>query len=225
MPRYNNALEVRFNVINDARWQILNRMPSVEEIIASGAVQDRDGWAFMVRSADRTLTPYYFDSSLQEIFPFTTGIAAPKGCYRQLVGNGVDLEFIVEHGLNSADVQGFVWERDGDRFYRVECEIFKIANSTTLLGFGFSEPPTKNQYEIEVFSFAGLTGGAAPAPITGSGSGMTTAQVQDIVRSILDSDATARADVVDLVAVAIASNKLVRDQIVELILTTLESSK
>jgi hypothetical protein len=144
MPRYSNTLEVRFNVIDQHRWEIYDVMPSVADLSASEALK-RDGWVFFVRSAS-FIIPYYFDARSLTILPFAGNIVVAPRKFRTRIGNGSDKEVIVAHGLNSPDVDGTAWEVVDTRRYKIECEIFKVDDNQ--MGFSFSEPPSQNSIEV-----------------------------------------------------------------------------
>jgi hypothetical protein len=191
MPRYSSDLEVRFFVIKNARWQILDTMPSVADIAASGQVGDRDAWVFFVREAGGTLKPYYFDSQQRKIFPFaiaSTTTEAPtviaRQSHREEVGNGIDREFLIQHRLNSWDVDVSVWEQGGDRTYEVECDVFKIPGSLNSVGVAFSRPPAVNQFEVQVMS--GVSGNVTLMPSDGEVSGDVQAAVLNLLANNVD---------------------------------------
>lgn len=144
MPRYSNTLEVRFNVIDQHRWEIYDTMPSVADLSASEALK-RDGWVFFVR-VKGVATPYYFDAQSRSILPFAGNIVIAPRKFRGRIGNGTDKEIIVNHGLNSLDVDASAWEFLETRRYKIECEMFKIDENQ--MGFGFSEAPAQNAIEV-----------------------------------------------------------------------------
>src|SRR5919202_2181169 len=113
MPRYSNTLEVRFNIIDQHRWEIYDAMPSVADFGAAEALK-RDGWVFFVR-VKGVVTPYYFDAQSLSILPFAGNIVIAPRKFRARIGNGTDKEIIVNHGLNSLDVQASAWEFVGTR--------------------------------------------------------------------------------------------------------------
>jgi hypothetical protein len=144
VPRYSNTLEVRFNVVEEHRWEVYQEMPSVAQLGASEALK-RDGWVFFVRDSDR-IVPYYFDASSLTIYPFTGNVVVAPRKLRTRIGNGTDREFIVNHGFNSLDVDASAWEFVATRRYRIECNIFKVDENS--IGFEFSEPPTQDAIEV-----------------------------------------------------------------------------
>ncbi len=144
MPRYSNTLEVRFNVIEQHRWEVYDVMPSVADLSVDEALR-RDGWVFFVR-VKGVVTPYYFDAQSRTILPFAGNIVIAPRKFRGRIGNGIDREIIVNHGLNSLDVDATVWEFVNERRYRIECEIFKVDENQ--MGFDFSEPPDQDAIEV-----------------------------------------------------------------------------
>jgi hypothetical protein len=146
MPRYSSTLEVRFNVIDQHRWEIYETMPSVANLSAAEALK-RDGWVFFVR-IDGVIKPYYFDAQSLTIFPFSGNVIIAPRRFRGRIGNGVDTEIIVNHGLNSLDADGSAWEFVGTRRHRIECEIFKVDENQ--MGFGFSEAPQQDAIEVTI---------------------------------------------------------------------------
>jgi len=152
MPIYSSTLKVRFNILEEARWQVLDEMPSVEEIVQSGLIQKRDAWVFFVRETGGKLTPYYFDAVRKAIFPFTGTITTTRPVHRELIGDGVNREIIVTHNLGW-NVTALVWEKAADgRWYQVTCDIFKDENALDQIGFFFSDPPRVEQFMVEIFA-------------------------------------------------------------------------
>ncbi len=144
MPRYANTLEVRFNVVDQHRWEIYELMPSVADLSASEALK-RDGWVFFVKTQS-IIVPYYFDAQTRTILPFAGNVTVAPQRLRTRIGNGTDKEIIVTHGFNSLDFDGSAWEFAGTRRYRIECEIFKVDENQ--MGFGFSDPPAQDAVEV-----------------------------------------------------------------------------
>jgi len=146
MPRYSNTLEVRFNIVDQHRWEVYDTMPSVAELSTSEALR-RDGWVFFVRGSDR-IVPYYFDARSKAILPFAGNLVVAPRKVRTRIGNGTDTEIIVNHGLKSLDVDASAWELVGTHRYRIECEIFKVDENQ--IGFGFSIPPAQDAIEVVI---------------------------------------------------------------------------
>jgi len=146
MPRYSSNLEVRFNVVDQHRWEIYDTMPSVANLSAAEASK-RDGWVFFVR-IDGIVVPYYFDAHSLTILPFTGNVVIAPRRFRGLIGNGTDKEIIVNHQLNSLDADGSAWEFVDTRRYKIECEIFKVDKNQ--MGFSFSEPPKQDAIEVVI---------------------------------------------------------------------------
>jgi hypothetical protein len=151
MPIYSSTLKVRFNVLEEARWQVLDAMPDVRDIVLSGLVPKRDAWVFFVRETGGNLTPYYFDAVREAIFPFAGTITTTRPVQRQLIGDGVKREIIVKHTFDWS-VDALVWEKaKNGRLYQVTCDIFKDENALDQIGFAFSDPPQVEQFMVEIF--------------------------------------------------------------------------
>lgn len=154
MPKYRDALEVGYNLLNNARLQVFNKLPKPQDITQGLTRQEilkRDSWIFMVRE-NEVLKPYYFDAIANEVRPFGSGIGGggEKNYYSEVIGNGIDQEIIVYHGLNSLNVTGTVWQPFGSRLYRVNCEMFLIPAAPNQMGFWFSDPPAKSQFIVSI---------------------------------------------------------------------------
>jgi hypothetical protein len=156
MPRYESALEVRFNIVEQHRWEVYDAMPTIADfdtVVERGLnrlvpTEKRDGWVFFVRE-DQAIVPYYFDARTRRILPFSKPVVIPQKI-RCLIGNGKDREIIVTHGLNSLTVEATAWEARNNRLYKVECEIFKFPGDGNRIGFWFSEPPGVDAIEVVI---------------------------------------------------------------------------
>ncbi|QLE46398.1 hypothetical protein FD723_40005 (plasmid) [Nostoc sp. C052] len=156
MPEYRDTLELRFNYLQKARWEVFSEMPSVAEItngLSEGEILRRDAWIFMVRQNGK-LRPFYFDAVTKEVLPFVASTnpfpASAKLSYSQAIGDGINKEIIVTHNLGRMDLHAVVWQENGDRLEQINCNIFLLKSNLNQMGFGFAMPPAINEFIVVI---------------------------------------------------------------------------
>jgi hypothetical protein len=155
MPKFQDTLEINFNSMQHAKWEVLDHVPTIAELIVGltrSEVIRRDAWIFMVRSREK-LHPYYFDAVTLKILPFDSSSATSilGGRFSQNIGDGVNKEFIVNHDLNTLNVDAAAWEENSDRRNKVDCDIFLIKSNPNLIGFSFAQIPATNSIWVVVY--------------------------------------------------------------------------
>lgn len=157
MPEYRDTLELRFNYLQKARWEVFSEMPNVAQIInglSEVEILRRDAWIFMVRENGH-LRPFYFDAVTKEVLPFVTKDSpfpqnSNKISYSQVIGDGLNKEIVVTHDLGRMDLNAIVWEEKGNRLEQVNCNVFLLKNNLNQMGFGFAVPPAPNEFIVVI---------------------------------------------------------------------------